>query len=94
MEGCKIDVRNRQAAPISAQGTVEHPCWDFKMSARRRIRKAAAENMRLLRQRLMDVNKSPGPGMPRIQKLANFGPVGVLSPYCTTIIDHTLDSAG
>ncbi|AIK41112.1 putative ti plasmid T-DNA region (plasmid) [Brucella anthropi] len=67
------------------------------MSARRRTRKAAAENMRPLRQRLMDVNKSPGPEMPRIQKLANFGSVGVLSPCCTTQcgpIHHWLQATG
>ncbi|RUL96303.1 hypothetical protein EFR84_32860 [Rhizobium chutanense] len=31
----------------------------------------------------MHVNKPSGPGMPRIQKLANLGPVGVLSSCCT-----------
>lgn len=58
MQGCEIDVRNWQAEPISAHGAVEHPCWDFKKSIRRRTRKAAAENMRPFG-RLMDVNKSP-----------------------------------
>ena len=33
----------------------------------------------------MDVNEPPGPGMPRIQKLANLGPVGVLSSCCTIL---------
>ncbi|WP_200953469.1 MULTISPECIES: hypothetical protein [unclassified Ensifer] len=37
----------------------------------------------------MDVNKSPGPGLPRIQKFANLGPVGVLSSCCTTETDPT-----
>ncbi|CVI25417.1 conserved hypothetical protein [Agrobacterium tumefaciens str. B6] len=40
-------------------------------------------------ERLMDVNKSPEPGMPRIQKLAKLGPVGVLSSLCTTAVVHT-----
>nr|CAA25175.1 unnamed protein product [Agrobacterium tumefaciens]prf//1404378A plasmid RL300 DNA [Rhizobium leguminosarum] len=68
----------------SACGAVEHSCWDFKRSSRGRTGKVAPENMRSFGERLMDVNKSPGPRMPRIQKLAKLGPVGVLSSRCTT----------
>lgn len=93
MQACEIDVRNRRTAPISAHGAVEHPCRDFKKSVRRRTRKAAAENMCPFGQRLIDVNEPPGPGMPRIQKLANLGPVGVLSSRCVTSSGHTARSA-
>ena len=31
----------------------------------------------------MNVNLTPGPNMPPIENLANFGPVGVPSPCCT-----------
>ncbi|ESZ03468.1 hypothetical protein X737_37625 [Mesorhizobium sp. L48C026A00] len=66
MQAREIDVRNRQAAPISAHGAVEHPCWDFKKPIRRSTRKAAAENIRTFGQRLMDMHELTAPRMPRI----------------------------
>ena len=89
MQAPEIDVRNRQAAPISAHGAVEHPCWDFKKPIRRSTRKATAKNIHTLGQRRMDMYELTGPSMPRIQKLANLGPVGVLSSCCTTIFTRT-----
>lgn len=77
-------MRNWQAAPISAYGAVEHPCWDFKKPIRGNTREATAENIHTLGQRRMDMHMLTEPGMPRIQKLANLGPVGVLSSCCTT----------
>ncbi|PCK78432.1 hypothetical protein CPT34_24385 [Rhizobium sophoriradicis] len=51
--------------------------------------KGCSGNMLPFGHRLMHVNGLPGPGMPRIQKLANLGPVGVLSSCCTTISGRT-----
>lgn len=81
-------MRNWQAAPISAYGAVEHPCWDFKKPIRGNTREATAENIHTLGQRRMDMHMLSEPGMPRIQKLANLGPVGVLSSCCTTPDAH------
>jgi len=94
MQAGESDVRDRHAAPVSTHGSVEHPRRDFNEPIRRSARKAATEDSRPFGQRLMDVDELTGPGMPRIQKLANLCPVGVLSSCCTTIIDRTLDSAG
>nr|pir hypothetical protein - Rhizobium leguminosarum plasmid pRL7JI [Rhizobium leguminosarum] len=86
-------LRDRRAGPLATPTTthrsLEHPRRDLKKSTRRRTRKAAAENMRPFGHRLMHVNEPPRPGMPRIQKLANLGLVGVLSSCCTTETDRT-----
>lgn len=47
----EVDVRNRQAEQISAHGVVEHPCWDFKKSTRRRTRGATYTKAREPRSR-------------------------------------------
>ncbi|ABC92932.1 UNVERIFIED_ORG: DNA replication protein DnaC [Rhizobium etli] len=72
-------------------GSVEHPRRDFNKPIRRSARKAAAKNSRSFGQRLMDVDELTGPGMPRIQKLTNLRPVGVLSSCCTIISGPRLD---
>lgn len=37
----------------------------------------------------MNVNMTPGPGMPGIENFSSFGPVGVASPRCTMRSDRT-----
>ncbi|CVI25205.1 hypothetical protein AGR4A_pAt30020 [Agrobacterium tumefaciens str. B6] len=81
----RYHVRDRRAAPTTTHRSVEHPRRDFKKSIRGSTRKAAAENMRPFGQGLMNVNELPRPRMPRIQKLANLGPAGVLSSRCTIL---------
>lgn len=81
--GWRVRRADRQAAPVSPHGSVEHPRRDFNEPIRRSARKAATENSRPFGQRLMDVDELTRPGMPRIQKLANLCPVGVRSSCCS-----------
>jgi hypothetical protein len=80
----KIDPRSRRDAPTRADHPVEHPRWDLKPTVRRLSGKAAAENRRVtLLDHFMNMDLPPGPGMPRIKKLAlNTDPVGVPSSSC------------
>ena len=91
----QINPRSSCNAPARADYPVEHPRRDLKPTNRRLPRKAAAENLRVaLLDHLMDMDLPPGPGMPRIKKLAlNAGPVGVPSSRCTMRSDPTAPSA-
>jgi hypothetical protein len=82
----KIDVRGGCDAPTRAENPVEHPRRDLKPSVRRLSGKTATEDRSVtLFDHFMDMDLPPGPGMPRIKKLAlNTSTVGVPLSSCST----------
>jgi len=86
----KVDVRSSPDAPTRAEHPIEHPPWDLKPSIRRLSGNAATEDRSVtLLDHFMDVDLLPGPGMPRIKKLAlNTGPMGFPLSSCTTPTDR------
>ena len=68
-----------------ANPTIEHPRRNLKAALQDRSADTAAVNVRTCPlDGLMNVNMPAGPWMPLVENLANIGPVGVLSPRCTT----------
>ncbi len=71
--------------PCGAGDPIEHPGRNLQPPIGRVVRKAATEHIPpSLFDHLMNVNTTPVQRMPRIKKLSLSGPVGVLSPCCTT----------
>jgi hypothetical protein len=90
-ERVNIDI-GKNAKPIGAAcRSFEHPGRYLQPPIGCRTGAAAPENLsaRLL-DHLMNVNLASGPWMPRINKLAFLGPVGVPSSRCTTRSAHTV----
>lgn len=72
-------------APRGADRAIKHPGRNLQPPIGGVARETAAENHPVsLLDHLMNVNTTPGPGMPWIKKLAFLGPVGVLSSCCST----------
>lgn len=72
-------------APRGADRAIKHPGRNLQPPIGGVARETAAENLPVsLLDHLMNVNTTPGPGMPRIKKLAFLGPVGVLS----SVVQH------
>jgi hypothetical protein len=88
----KVDVRGSRDAPTRAEHAVEHPRRDLKPSVRRLSGNAATEDRSVtLLYHFMDMDLPPGPGMPRIKKLAlNAGPVGVPLSTCIIVSERTV----
>jgi hypothetical protein len=88
-----IDVGRRLKTHLGANPAIEHPCRNLKTALRHRTADTAAENVQVYPLNgLMNVNPTPGPGMPPIENLANIGPVGVPSSRCITraVLTHRL----
>jgi hypothetical protein len=77
--------RIRRTGIIWASGRLEHPGRNLQPATHVQSAQRAAKNNAIrLRGRLVDSNSHRRPGMPRIQKLPESGPVGVLEP-CSII---------
>jgi hypothetical protein len=87
----KVDVRGNHYAPARAEHPVEHPRRDLTPSVRRLSGNAATEDCRVtLLDHFIDMDLPPGPGVPRIKKLAlNAGLVDVPLSSCTILSGRT-----
>ena len=77
--------RSSQMPLIWAGHTLEHPGRNLQPAIRVQSAQRAAEGIAIrLPDHLMDGHAQRRPGMPRVQKLPENGPVGVLKPCSTT----------
>jgi hypothetical protein len=85
-------VRRSRGTPTRACDPIEHPGWNLQPSIRYLTGKAATEDRCIiLVDDFVNVDLMPGPGMPRIKKLAPItSNVGVLSSNCIMPSGHTL----
>ncbi len=75
---------------IWAGSTLEHPGRNLQPAIRGQSAQRAAEDFAIrLPDRLMDGHTQRRPRMPRVQKLPENDPVGVLEPYSTTSSEPT-----
>ncbi len=80
----------RQAGLVGAGRSIKHPGRNLQPTIPARPGQRAAERNAICpRDRLMNGDLKPIPGMPRIQQLPKDGPVGVLKPCSTTRSVHT-----
>jgi hypothetical protein len=89
------DERRSSQMPLIWTGhTLEHPGRNLQPAIRLQSAQRAAENISVrLADSLMDGHAQRRPGMPRVQKLPENGPVGVLKPCSTMRFAHTARSA-
>jgi hypothetical protein len=85
------DERRSSQMPLIWTGhTLEHPGRNLQPAIRLQSAQRAAENISVrLADSLMDGHAQRRPGMPRVQKLTENGPVGVLKPCSTTNAGRT-----
>jgi hypothetical protein len=81
----EIDLGGSGNAPKGTGRAIEHPGRNLQPTIRSTARKAAAQRLPAsLLDHLVNMNATSTPRMPRIEKFAFLGPVGVLPPCSTT----------
>ena len=97
-QGRKCDQADRrlgnQSGLIGADRSIKHPGRNLQPTIPVRPGQRAAESNAICsRDRLMNGDLKPTPGMPRIQQLPKYGPVGVLKP-CSNACPAPIEWSG